>query len=318
MSGEIAGKMKYRILLIEDERLDQMAFERFVKKEKLPYDYTIAGSVSEAKNLLESCQFDAIISDYSLGDGTALDILNLVKDIPVILTTAAADEHVAVEAWKAGAYDYIAKDFARNHLEAVPKAVENAVNSRRLEEALERKQKNLEAIFDAAPVGMLLIDEKMAVTRVNRPVTRMLHREYVQIIDRQIGDALGCAHSSCGRKGCGKCRLHSVCLLRHTVEIVRDFDRPVHDVEICPTLKIYGQDTTLWLRLSAEPLMIDGRKYVVLAVDDITERKQAEEERRLAEDKYRMIFESSAVGITVADDQERLVSWNKFTEGLLG
>ncbi|MHC4565002.1 MAG: response regulator, partial [Planctomycetota bacterium] len=82
MSGEIAGKMKYRILLIEDERLDQMAFERFVKKEKLPYDYTIAGSVSEAKNLLESCQFDAIISDYSLGDGTALDILNLVKDIP--------------------------------------------------------------------------------------------------------------------------------------------------------------------------------------------------------------------------------------------
>ncbi|KPK37519.1 MAG: hypothetical protein AMJ65_14365 [Phycisphaerae bacterium SG8_4] len=318
MGAEIAAQMKYRLLLIEDDKLDQMAFERFVKKEKLPYDYMIAGSVSEAKSLLESCQFDVIISDYSLGDGTALDILNLVKDIPVILTTAAADEHVAVETWKAGAYDYIAKDIDRNHLEAVPKAVENAVNSRRLKEALERRQKNLEAMFDAAPVGMLLVDEKMVVTRVNRPVTRMLHREYLQIIDRQIGDALGCAGNTSGRKGCGKCRLRSVCLLRQTIEIVRDFGRPVHDVEICPTLKIYGQDTALWLRLSAEPVMIDGRKCVLLAVDDITERKQAEEERELAEDKYRMIFESSAVGITVADDQERLISWNRFTEGLLG
>ena len=88
--------MKYRILLIEDERLDQMAFERFVENEKLPYDYAIASSVSEAKDLLGSGRFDAIISDYSLGDGTALDILSIVKDIPVVLTTGASDAPATV------------------------------------------------------------------------------------------------------------------------------------------------------------------------------------------------------------------------------
>ena len=51
---------------------------------------------------------------------------------------------------------------------------------------------------------------------------------------------------------------------------------------------------------------------------DITERKKAEDERRLAEERYRTIFENSAVAFTMADKQERLISWNKFTEGLLG
>ncbi|MDY6911278.1 MAG: PAS domain S-box protein [Chloroflexota bacterium] len=51
---------------------------------------------------------------------------------------------------------------------------------------------------------------------------------------------------------------------------------------------------------------------------DITERKQSEEQLRLAEEKYRTIFENSAVAITVTDENERIVSWNKFAETLLG
>jgi len=42
-------EQRTKILLVEDDKTDQMAFERFVKGEKLPYDYVIAGSVSEGK-----------------------------------------------------------------------------------------------------------------------------------------------------------------------------------------------------------------------------------------------------------------------------
>jgi len=101
---------KYKVLLIEDDKLDCMAFGRFINDEKLLYDYIEARSISEAKEILKSEQFDIIVSDYSLGDGTALDILNSVKDIPIILTTGAADEQVAINAWRAGAYDYLPKD----------------------------------------------------------------------------------------------------------------------------------------------------------------------------------------------------------------
>jgi PAS domain S-box-containing protein len=309
---------KYRILLIEDDKLDRMAFERFVRNEQLPYDYQIAASVSEARKILDYEQFDIIISDYSLGDGTAVDILNTVEDIPIILTTGVADERVAIEAWKAGAYDYIAKDFSQNHLKAIPKAVKNAIDHTKLQGVLERKQKNLEAIFDAAPVGMLLVDENMAVSRVNDAIRRMLRRDYQQIINRQIGDALGCVGGNDGRRRCRDCPSGSVCLLRQTMEIVRDSRRPAHDVEIRTTLKVHDHQANLWLRISAEPVKIDDRRYVLLAIDDITERKQAQEERRLAEEKYRLIFENSAVAITLVDEQERLISWNRFTEKLLG
>ena len=43
---------RYKILLIEDDKLDQAAFERLVQEQELPYDYTIAGSASEAQSVL--------------------------------------------------------------------------------------------------------------------------------------------------------------------------------------------------------------------------------------------------------------------------
>ena len=39
--------MKTRILFIEDDAVDRMAFERFAARERLPYAYTAAGSVAE-------------------------------------------------------------------------------------------------------------------------------------------------------------------------------------------------------------------------------------------------------------------------------
>ena len=126
-----------RILLVEDDKLDQMAFKRLVEDRELPYDCTIAGSVSEAQSILGSEQFDIVIADYSLGDGTAFDILGLVKDTPTILVTGAGDEEIAVKAWKAGAYDYLIKDHERNYLKAVPITVENAIEHKKTEAKLQ-------------------------------------------------------------------------------------------------------------------------------------------------------------------------------------
>ena len=45
---ECMDNERYKVLLIEDDRIDQEAFQRFVKDEELPYDCTVAASVSEA------------------------------------------------------------------------------------------------------------------------------------------------------------------------------------------------------------------------------------------------------------------------------
>lgn len=51
---------------------------------------------------------------------------------------------------------------------------------------------------------------------------------------------------------------------------------------------------------------------------DITERKKAEGTLIRSEEKFRTIFENSAVAITFTDKNERIVSWNTFAEKLLG
>ena len=47
------------------------------------------------------------------------------------------------------------------------------------------------------------------------------------------------------------------------------------------------------------------------------EKRTKEDELRNVEEKYRTIFENYTVAITLADNKERIISWNKYTEELL-
>jgi PAS domain S-box-containing protein len=136
MRDKVMENSRYKILMVEDEELYRKAFTRFVEEEGLQYDCTEAESVSEARSILSSEKFDIVLADYSLGDGTAFDILDLVKDTPIIFITGIGDEKVAVKAWKAGAYDYLIKDFERNYIKAIPITIENAIKHKKAEEQI--------------------------------------------------------------------------------------------------------------------------------------------------------------------------------------
>jgi PAS domain S-box-containing protein len=159
MEGE-----RYKLLLIEDNEIDQMAFKRFVEKNALPYDCIVAGSVSEAHSVLGFEQFDIVISDYSLGDGTGLDILGMVKDMPIIMVTGVGDEEVAVKAWKAGAYDYLIKDTEQNYLKALPITVENAIRHK----ATERKLRLLSGAIMSTNDSVYISDMEDRIIFVNK------------------------------------------------------------------------------------------------------------------------------------------------------
>ena len=52
--------------------------------------------------------------------------------------------------------------------------------------------------------------------------------------------------------------------------------------------------------------------------NDITREKLAEHQMRESENKLRIILDNSAAAITMTDEKEQIVSWNSFTEKLLG
>ena len=121
--------MTIKLLLVEDDRVDQLAFERMVAREDLPYEYQIAGSAREARELLANQTFDVVLLDYLLGDATGFEILpGISEQTPVIFTTGAGDEAVAVRAMKAGAADYLIKDQARNYLKVLPTVIQHTLH----------------------------------------------------------------------------------------------------------------------------------------------------------------------------------------------
>ena len=151
----------FRVLLIEDDKIDQMAFERLVKREDLPYDYEIAGSVSEARKVLAAERFDAVLMDYLLGDGTAFDLFGEARDAPIVMMTGSGDEAVAVQAMKAGAYDYLIKDPEGNYLTTLPVTLDSVISRRLAEEELERYREHLEELVEERTVELTRTNEQL-------------------------------------------------------------------------------------------------------------------------------------------------------------
>jgi diguanylate cyclase (GGDEF)-like protein len=151
---------RLRVLVVEDDLVDQLAVRRLVRDGGLPYDVTMASSVAEACESLASSTFDAVVTDFGLGDGTALDVLAAAGDLPSVIVTGAGDQEKATLGMKAGAADYLVKVPDHRHLAVLGAAIERAVHVK----AQERRMKMLvhalehigEAVCVSAPDGKLV------------------------------------------------------------------------------------------------------------------------------------------------------------------
>jgi two-component system, NtrC family, response regulator PilR len=99
------------ILVIDDEPDLRTLYELTLLREG--YRVEAAGDLAQARQQLQSHQFDAVITDMRLPDGLGLELLReMVKaqraERCVVITAHGSAEN-AVEALKAGAFDYLTK-----------------------------------------------------------------------------------------------------------------------------------------------------------------------------------------------------------------
>ena len=152
---------RLKVLFVEDDKADRMAFERLVERESLPYDYLVAGSVSEAGEALTAERFDVVLADYLLGDGTAIDLFDQVEDAAIIVITGGGDAEMAVQAMKAGAYDYLIKDTAGNYLTTLPITVERAMQHKESQEELRGYRERLEELVEERTAELTRANEQL-------------------------------------------------------------------------------------------------------------------------------------------------------------
>jgi len=106
------------VLIVDDEKNMRLSLRTILVDEG--YSARMAESAEEALTMLGQEDFFMVITDARLGGMSGYELLGKVHarwpDLPVLMITAYATPKLAVEAIKAGAFDYLAKPFAPEEL----------------------------------------------------------------------------------------------------------------------------------------------------------------------------------------------------------
>ncbi|MEX2286916.1 MAG: sigma-54 dependent transcriptional regulator, partial [Planctomycetaceae bacterium] len=107
----VTVKTRHSVLIIEDEDIIRTTLREFLQGES--YAVAEAATVAEALSLARQRDFDVAICDVQLPDGDGIDLLSKLQqrnpETFLLVITAYATVENAVEAFKAGAFDYLVK-----------------------------------------------------------------------------------------------------------------------------------------------------------------------------------------------------------------
>jgi len=131
------AKQTFGILVVDDEKTLRYALQEGLAEEG--YRVETAGDLASALEILSREEFHVALLDQKLPDGSGLDLLREIRsrypDMQVIIMTAFGKFENAVEATKAGCFDYIGKPFELDHMKLV---IQNALSHTRLFEEVTR------------------------------------------------------------------------------------------------------------------------------------------------------------------------------------
>ncbi|HXS73043.1 MAG TPA: sigma-54 dependent transcriptional regulator [Rhodanobacteraceae bacterium] len=112
------GTAKQTVLVVDDERDIRELLSITLGRMDLNVD--AAANVAEAKRLLAEQAYDLCFTDMRLPDGTGQELIELIArqypDTPVAMITAYGNVEAAVDALKAGAFDFVSKPVDINML----------------------------------------------------------------------------------------------------------------------------------------------------------------------------------------------------------
>jgi len=122
-----------RILVVDDEPSMRQYLEVLLRRRG--YEVVTAGGLAEARSRLGEAHVDLVVSDMRLGSESGLQVLREAREhsplTEIILITAFGTPATAVEAMRAGAYDYICKPFDNEEMTLL---VQNALEKGALRE----------------------------------------------------------------------------------------------------------------------------------------------------------------------------------------
>ncbi|MBS1172310.1 MAG: sigma-54-dependent Fis family transcriptional regulator [Proteobacteria bacterium] len=164
--------MANSILIVEDDEILADNVQTYLKRNN--WDVQVAATAEDALKVLEGLRPDVVLTDYLLPGKTGLELINSIMaldpQIKVIMMTGEGKVQTAVDAMKAGAYDYLTKPVVLAELKI---ALEKATGVSSMERALSFYQRR-----EAQNSGLdAIIGESPAIAEVKRKVSQILVAE---------------------------------------------------------------------------------------------------------------------------------------------
>ncbi len=243
-----------RLLLIDDSPDDRDLVLRELAK---GFAACQAEAITDAESLEQALRtggFDLVITDYRLHWSDGLSVLRRVKaaypQCPVIMFTATGTEEIAVEGMKSGLDDYIIKDL--KHYFRLALTVRSALERLASQQRTAQLEQHLQALLNRLDVGVFRASVEGQLLEANAAFLHLIGL-----------DSLAAAQAA------------------SPLPLDLGLEAPLQDLTWEREVPLRRPDgDQIWLTLSKALSHQDGQAVVEGLVKDITERKQAEQERQ--------------------------------------
>ncbi len=271
----------YTILIVEDDPGFSGYLKRLLRHKDLKL--ITAGSGQQAIAYLNQNPVDLVLQDIGLPDIDGYQVMDLIRqefpEILVIVMTGEVTVDSAVKALRKGAYDYLRKPFESTEL---LNTVDNALDRRRLEQVHKQAQAMLRdseekyhQLFESESDAILVLDaETLAFEETNEAARKLYgytRKEFANLVLEDISAEK-----------------------EETRKVVAKVRKGAHGSRIVPCRYFLKKDgSTFPGELSIATFTSGGRKKIIGAVRDITERHQKEEELRRTKQRLQHILASN-------------------------
>jgi two-component system cell cycle sensor histidine kinase/response regulator CckA len=182
-------------------------------------------------------------------------------------------------------------------VEGVARQIEVAIKNAQQAEELRRSEERYHTLFDQSPVGVYIFDSDFTITHCNKKMVQILQSSYDRIIGLDM------------RRLCDHC-------VQSVLNTVLAGESVTYEGSYVATTT----PAKLWVSKRLSPLRDSKGKVIggMAVVEDITERKRAEEELLKSQAKYADLFENANDMIFTFDLSGKLTSANRVACTTLG
>lgn len=309
------GAHRNSVLVVEDNEDLVIGLQDLLHHDG--YAVTVTGTVAGAIELVRTHHFNAVLLDLGLPDGDGLEVLQeaqrLDPSLPVMIVTADISHDRTVGSLTEGAFAYLTKPYDREELRhTLRRAIgvkELAVKVERTEHLLSQSEERLELVIQGSNDGFwdgrFLSDEPWSSPRTPvwwsprvRTMLGYTEEEFLDVLESWTS------------------RLHPEDIDRVFAALTAHIKRRVpYDVEYRLLTKTgeYG-----WFRARGQAIWDDTGRVVRMAgsLQDVTDRKRAEEALRRNEQLLQDIINNTTAVIYVKDTDGRYLLINRRFEHL--